>query len=103
MMGAVILSPNTMDSKRGKAEDGFDLNGQAPYTNFKRQLLKHVKTITIRPHTCPTSPFAWLAVTEGAKMMTGIKKSHLVPEAGRYDHSSPLSVQYMPIVIWDRM
>jgi hypothetical protein len=78
-MGAVVLCPNTMDGKSGKAEAGIDPCGQATYTNFKRQLLKHVKTITIRPHTCPTSPFTWLAVTEGAKMMTGLKRVILSP------------------------
>lgn len=79
MMGAVTISPNTMDSKSEEADGGINPNGQVTYTNFKRQLLKHVKTITIRPHTCPTSPFAWLAVTEGAKMMTGLKRVILSP------------------------
>jgi hypothetical protein len=73
MMGAVTASPEG----EARGEDGPD--GHPTYANFKRQLLKHVKIITIRPHSCPTSPFAWLAVTEGAKMMTGLERVILSP------------------------
>lgn len=58
-------------------------------TDFKRQLLKYVQTITIKGHTCPTEEADRSALTTGAKLMTGLKQTILSPQA-RFTETFPL-------------
>jgi hypothetical protein len=58
-------------------------------TGYKRQLLKYVQTITIGEHTCPTDKAARSKLTQGARLMTGLKQTILCPEA-EFKRTMPL-------------
>ena len=57
--------------------------------HFKSQLLKHVKSIVIRPHTCPTQKAPRAALTKAARYMTNLERVILMP-ASDFFATSPL-------------
>jgi hypothetical protein len=91
MTGAEIIDTNEKKTdKVGKEAEGSRPNGEGEgkaqgkeikKTNFKRQLLKHVQSIVIRAYECPKTKTGRIALTKAARMMTGLKRAILVPEA----------------------
>lgn len=82
MRGAEII-----ESKEENVEGAGNVGGEGKSkgkeikeTNFKRQLLKHVQSITIRSHQCPKTKSGRIALTKAASLMTGLKRAILVPE-----------------------
>jgi hypothetical protein len=81
MMGAEITNPRTNKGAEGEGKSEGKEATPAPKTNFKRQLLKYVQTIVVRAHYCPKEKAKQTALTKAARMMTGLKRIILVPEA----------------------
>jgi hypothetical protein len=79
MVGANI------DSTRAKRKEEREAKkeGRAVIqrTNFKKQLLAYVQQITIMEHWCPTRQGDRTASMKAAKMMTGLKRAIVIPEA----------------------
>ena len=89
MMGAEIVDPGVKGKKEEVAKTEDDQTPPTPKTNFKRQLLKYVRSIVIRPHHCPTDRVARANLTKAARMMTGLQQAILSPEAD-FMSTSPL-------------
>jgi hypothetical protein len=79
MVGANI------DSTRAKRKEEREAKkeGRAVIqrTNFKKQLLAYDQQITIMEHWCPTRQADRTASMKAAKLMTGLKRAILIPEA----------------------
>ena len=52
-------------------------------TNFKRQLLRYVEKITIRPHTCPADDSMVPAMRQAVGLMVDLKQTIISPESTR--------------------
>lgn len=89
MMGAEITNPRPKKGKEGEGKSEGKEASPPPKTNFKRQLLKHVQSIVVRAHYCPKEKAKQTALTKAARMMTGLKRIILVPEAD-FKSTAPL-------------
>jgi hypothetical protein len=85
---ALMRGADIVESKVEKVEGAGNVGGEGKLkgkeikkTNFKRQLLKHVQSITIRSHQCPKTKSDRIALTKAARLMTGLKRAILVPES----------------------
>lgn len=83
MMGAEIIESKAKGTgKEGDSKGAGNSEGkEIKKTNFKRQLLKHVRSIVVRSHECPRQKTGRMALTKAARMMTGLKRAILAPEA----------------------
>ena len=81
MMGAEITNSKAKGKKEGDTKVEDDQNQPTPKTNFKRQLLKYVRSIVIRPHECPNDRTARSNLTKAARAMTGLQQVILSPDA----------------------
>ena len=79
---ALMRGADIVDSKVEEVGGEGKLEGkETKKTNFKRRLLKHVQSITIRSHQCPKQKSSRIALTKAARLMTGLKRAILVPES----------------------
>jgi hypothetical protein len=85
---ALMRGADIVESEVEKVEAAGNVGGEGKSkgkeinkTNFKRQLLQHVQSITIRSHQCPRTKSGRIALTKAARLMTGLKRAILVPES----------------------
>jgi len=81
MMGAEITDPEAEGKKEADTKVEADETKPPFKPNFKRQLLKYVRSIVVRPHECPSDRTTRSNLTKAARAMTGLRQAILSPDA----------------------